>query len=310
MEGHGVRSDNPTSAMPKTEHYQWYTEQFGPTELHAHAIEETYFAGRTPFQSVAVLRTAAFGKMLVLDGDTQSSQADEKIYHETLVHPAMASVSDRSEVLILGGGEGATLREVLRDPSVRRCTMVDIDGEVVELSKKYLPEWSEGAFEDPRARVIIGDALKFIKEDQDRYGVVISDLTEPLPDSPSFPLFNGEVFRDIKSRLAPGGVYVLQASTAGFQNMTLHAKMARTLEKFFRHLRSFYTHVPAFDNDWAFIACSDEVDVAATDPARIDAYAGGLRGQNFFYDAETHRRLFALPLYLRRKLAEGGDVFV
>jgi spermidine synthase len=295
--------------MPKTEHYQWYTEQFSPTELHAHAIEETYYAGRTPFQSVAVLRTAAFGKMLVLDGDTQSSQADEKIYHESLVHPAMAAAVDRAEVLILGGGEGATLREVLRDRSVRRCTMVDIDGQVVELSKRYLPEWSDGAYEDPRARVIIGDALTFIKEDGDRYGVVISDLTEPLPDSPSFPLFNGEVFRDIKARLAPGGVYVLQASTAGFHNMALHAKMARSLRAHFAFVRSFYTHVPAFDNDWAFIACSDETDVAVTDAARIDAYTGALRGENFFYDAETHRRLFALPLYLRRELAQGGDVF-
>jgi spermidine synthase len=295
--------------MPKTEHFQWYTEQFAPTELHAHAIEETYYAGRTPFQSVAILRTAVFGKMLVLDGDTQSSQADEKIYHETLVHPAMASVDDRSEVLILGGGEGATLREVLRDPSVRRCTMVDIDGEVVELSKKYLPEWSDGAFDDPRARVIIGDALRFLKEDTDGYGVVISDLTEPLPDSPSFPLFNGEVFRDIKARLAPGGVYVLQASTAGFQNMALHAKMARSLRAYFRCVRSFYTHVPAFDSDWAFIACSDEADVATTKPARIDAYAGGLRRESFFYDSETHRRLFALPLYLRRELEKDGDAF-
>jgi len=295
--------------MPKTEHYQWYTEQFAPTELHAHAIEETYYSGRTPFQSVAIVRTAVFGKMLILDGDTQSSQADEKIYHETLVHPAMASVDDRGEVLILGGGEGATLREVLRAPSVRRCTMVDIDGEVVELSKKYLAEWSDGAFDDPRARVIIGDALKFLKEDRHRYGVIVSDLTEPLPDSPSFPLFNGEVFRDIKARLAPGGVYVLQASTAGFHNMALHAKMARSLRAHFTHVRSFYTHVPAFDNDWAFIACSDEVDVAATAPARIASYTRLLRGESWFYDEETHRRVFALPLYLRRELAKDGDVF-
>jgi spermidine synthase len=295
--------------MPKTEHFQWYTEQFAPTEIHAHAIAETYYAGETPFQSVAVLRTPVFGKLLVLDGDTQSSQNDEKIYHESLVHPAMAAAGDRGDVLILGGGEGATLREVLRDPSVRRCTMVDIDGQVVELSKRYLPEWSAGAFEDPRARVIIGDALKFIKEDRDRYGVVISDLTEPLPDSPSFPLFNGEVFRDIKARLAPGGVYVLQASTAGFHNMELHAKMARSLRADFTHVRSFYTHVPAFDNDWAFIACSDETDVAATPAERIDRYVAGLRGENWFYDAETHRRLFALPLYLRRELAKDGAVF-
>jgi spermidine synthase len=295
--------------MPKTEHFAWYTEQFAPTELHAHAIDETYFAGQTPFQSVAVLRTAVFGKLLVLDGDTQSSQADEKIYHESLVHPALASAGDHRNVLILGGGEGATLREVLRNADVARCTMVDIDGEVVELSKKYLAEWSDGAFDDPRARVIIGDALAFLKTDADRYGVIVSDLTEPLPDSPSFPLFNGEVFRDIKARLEPGGVYVLQASTAGLHNMGLHAKMARSLRAHFAHVRSFYTHVPAFDNDWAFIACSDTIDVAATDPARIDAYVAGLRGENMFYDAQTHRRLFALPLYLRRELAKDGDVF-
>jgi spermidine synthase len=295
--------------MPKTEQYQWYTEQFAPSEVHAHAIEETYYAGRTPFQSVAVLRTPVFGKLLVLDGDTQSSQADEKIYHETLVHPALAGIDDRTEILILGGGEGATLREVLRHRSVRRCTMVDIDGQVVELAKKWLPEWSAGAFDDPRARLIVGDALRFLAEDDATYGAIVSDLTEPLPDSPSFPLFNGDVFRNVKKRLAPGGVYVLQASTAGFHNLALHAKMARSLRPYFRHVRSFYTHVPAFDNDWAFLACSDDVDVAALDPSLIDAYCGELRGQNFFYDAETHRRLFALPRYLRAALAAPGEVF-
>jgi spermidine synthase len=295
--------------VPKTEHWQWYVEQFAPTELHHHAIEETYFAGRTAFQHVAVIRSAAFGKMLVIDGDTQSSQADERIYHETLVHPALAAVDDRSEVLVLGGGEGATLREVLRCGDVRRCTMVDIDGQVVELSKRYLREWSDGAFGDPRARLIVGDALLFLKEEAGTFGAIVSDLTEPLEDSPSNPLFCDDVFGDIKRRLAPGGVYVLQASTAGFHNMGLHAKMARTLRRHYRYVRSFYTHVPAFDNDWAFLACSDGVDVAALPRERIDRYVAGLRGENWFYDGETHRRLFSLPLYLRRELARDGDAF-
>ena len=187
--------------------------------------------------------------------------------------------------------------------------MVDIDGEVVELSKKYLAEWSAGAFDDPRANVIIGDALAYLKTDPGTYGVIISDLTEPLADSPSFPLFNGDVFADIKARLAPGGVYVLQASTAGFHNMALHAKMARSLRRFFTNVASFYTHVPAFDNDWAFIACSDAIDVASLEPARIDRYVDELRGENYFYDAQTHRRLFSLPLYLRRELAQDGSIF-
>ena len=295
--------------MPKTEQWQWYVERFAPTELHHHAIEEVYYSGETPFQSIAVIRTAQFGKMLVLDGDTQSSQADEKIYHESLVHPALAATSDPGDVLVLGGGEGATLREVLRCSSVRRCTMVDIDGDVIELSRRYLPEWSAGAFDDPRARVIVGDALAFLREDADTYGTIVSDLTEPLADSPSNALFNDAVFADIKARLAPGGVYVLQASTAGFHNMSLHAKMARTLRGHYRFVRSFYTHVPAFDNDWAFLACSDVADVAALDSARIEAYVSGLAGENYFYDAETHRRIFSLPLYLRRELAKPGDTF-
>ncbi len=295
--------------MPKTEQWQWYVEEFSPTETHSHAIDEVYYVGKTPFQSVGVIRTPVFGKMLILDGDTQSSQNDEKIYHESLVHPAMAGASDRSDVLILGGGEGATLRDVLRHPDVKRCTMVDIDGVVVDLSKKYLPEWADGAFEDPRARVIIGDALAFLKEDTDRYGVIISDLTEPLEDSPSNILFNDAVFRDIKARLAEGGVYVLQASTAGFHNMSLHAKMARTLRAYYKHVVSFYTHVPAFDNDWAFIACSDRIDLATLETATVDAYCSRLKGENYFYDGVTHRRIFSLPLYLRRELAKSGETF-
>ncbi|HTU70689.1 MAG TPA: fused MFS/spermidine synthase [Candidatus Baltobacteraceae bacterium] len=295
--------------MPKTEHWQWYVEESAPTEAHHHAIETVFFSGRSDFQQVAVISTPVFGKMLILDGDTQSSQGDEKIYHESLVHPAMAASADRAEVLILGGGEGATLREVLRHPGVKRCTMVDIDGMVVDLSKKYLPEWANGAFEESRANVIIGDALAYMRAHDERFGVIISDLTEPLEDSPSNILFNEDVFHLIKSRLAPGGVYVLQASTAAFHNYSLHCKMARTLRRHYRHVTSFFTYVPAFDTDWAFLACSDTVDLASLDSAKVDAYCAQLRGENFFYDGQTHRRLFSLPLYLRRALAADGPVF-
>jgi spermidine synthase len=295
--------------MPKTQHWQWYVEEFSPTEQHHHAVAELYFSGRSAFQQIAVLRSPAFGKMLVIDGDTQSSQVDERIYHETLVHPALAAAGDRSRVLIIGGGEGATLREVLRSPDVARATMVDIDAQVIDVSKKFLPEWSAGAFEDPRAEVVVGDALAYMREREERYGVIISDLTEPLEDSPSNPLFNHDVFELIKSRLLEGGIYVLQASTASIHNAALHCKMARTLRRHYAHVASFFTHVPAFDTDWAFLACSDRVDLARLDAARIDEYCTKLRGESFFYDAETHRRLFALPVYLRRMLAQKGDTF-
>lgn len=295
--------------MPKTERWSWYVEEFAPTEQHHHAISEVLFTGRSQFQQVAVIATPVFGKMLVLDGDTQSSERDERIYHEALVHPALAAVRDRSDVLVLGGGEGATLREVLRSRDVRRCTMVDIDGLVVELAKQCLPEWSAGSFDDPRARVVVHDALAFMRDDDQRYNVILSDLTEPLADSPSHPLFNRSVFELVKGRLAHGGVYALQASTAAFHNAELHCKMARTLRAHFRYVASYVTHVPAFDTDWAFLACSDAVDVAALEPAAADAYCSSLKGENFFYDGITHRRIFALPLYLRRMLSHDGDTF-
>ncbi len=144
-----------------------------------------------------------------------------------------------------------------------------------------------------------------------RIGTALSFRISPnrSKDSPSNPLFCEPVFRSIKERLFEGGIYVLQASTAGFHNSSLHAKMARTLRRHYAHVTSYYTHVPAFDNDWAFIACSDRVDLAALDQRRIDAYCQALRGENFFYDAETHRRIFALPLYLRRELAKRGETF-
>ena len=295
--------------MPKTERWQWYVEEFSPSEQHHHAIDRVHFSGRSDFQQVAVVETPVFGKLLILDGDTQSSAGDERIYHETLVHPALAGARDRSNVLVLGGGEGATLREILRCPDVHQCTMVDIDGLVVDLSKRYLPEWSAGAFDDPRARVVVGDALQFMRDDAARYGTIVSDLTEPLADSPSNPLFNDDVFRLIKSRLAEGGIYVLQASTAAFHNAALHCKMARTLRRHYAHVASFFTHGPSFDTDWAFLACSDAVDVAALDAGAIDQYCSHLRGDSFFYDAQTHRRIFALPLYLRRALQAQGDTF-
>jgi spermidine synthase len=295
--------------MPKTERWQWYVEQSAPTEQHHHGIDRVLFSGHSVYQQIAVVETPVFGKMLVIDGDTQSAQADERIYHESLVHPAMAASEAREHVLVLGGGEGATLREILRDPSVRSCTMVDIDGLVVDVSKQHLPEWSAGAFDDSRARVLVADALQFLRDDGGTYGTIVSDLTEPLEDSPSHPLFNDEVFASIKARLSPAGVYVLQASTAAIHNASLHCKMARTLRRHYRHVASFSAYVPSFDTEWGFLACSDAVDVAALEPAAIDRYCAGLTGDNAFYDAQTHARLFSLPRYLRRALAAAGDTF-
>ena len=154
--------------------------------------------------------------------------------------------------------------------------------------------------------MIIGDALAFIKRGRGTFDAIVSDLTEPLPDSPSFPLFNGEVFRDVKARLAPGGVYVLQASTAGFHNLALHAKMARTLRALLqaRALVSTRTFRRSTTTGRSSPAATRSTSPRSS-PQRIDALRrGAARGENYFYDAETHRALVqpaAVPASRTRK---------
>ena len=285
--------------MPKTENFQWYAEQVAAGEIHGHALIETLESGRTHYQTYAVVRSSLFGKMLVLDGDTQSAELDEYIYHEALVHPACACFREPARALILGGGEGASLRELLRVPSMRKVTMVDIDGELVNACRRLLPEWSDGAFDDSRAEVIIGDAKKYVETSREQFDVIVGDLTEPLEDSPSHLLHSTEFYKAIRARLSARGVYALQASMSGPHNYQLHARMIATLRKAFDRVYPYSTYVPAFDTEWGFALCGGLLDPRseATSEA-VGEHAekcGGLK----FYDVESHRRMFNLGRFLR-----------
>jgi spermidine synthase len=285
--------------VPKTENCHWYVEQVGRGEIHGHALTETLVSGRSKFQEYAVVVSPVFGKMLILDGDTQSSALDEYIYHESLVHPAcVAAGRAPKRAMILGGGEGATLRELLRVPTMEKVIMVDIDGEVVDVCRHYLPEWSGGAFEDPRAEVVIGDAKDYVFSSAEQFDVIIGDLTEPLEDSPAAELHTPEMYAAIREHLTPDGVYALQASTAGPHNHKLHLQMVARLKDVFRAVYRYCAYVPAFDTEWGFAACGGALDpTAATAASAADEQnrSCGLR----FYDAQSHRRLFNLPRYLR-----------
>ncbi len=286
--------------MPKTENFQWYVEQVAPGEIHGHAVTTHLTSGRSKFQDYAVVVSSLFGKMLVLDGDTQSSALDEHVYHESLVHPAcVASGGSPERALILGGGEGATLRELLRIPSIRKVTMVDIDGEVVEVCRRYLPEWSAGAFEDPRAEIIIGDAKEYVFSSREQFDVIIGDLTEPLEDSPSAGLHTPEMYSAIRARLSKRGAYALQASMAGPHNYHLHARMIARLDDIFSAVYPYAAYVPAFDTEWGFALCGGTLDMGSEEAAQAaQAHARACRGLKF-YDAESHRGIFNLPRYLR-----------
>ncbi|MBI2252505.1 MAG: polyamine aminopropyltransferase [Armatimonadetes bacterium] len=294
--------------MPKTKNWQWYLEKQNEFEAHMHALIQTIYFGETKYQKVGIVESPTFGKMLILDGDTQSSQKDEFIYHEALVHPALIFHPNPKTILILGGGEGATLREVLKHPSVETVKMIDIDQELVELCKKYLPEWSNNAFQSPKTKVYFEDAYKYLLEDNQNYDVIISDLTEPLPDSPSNKLFTKEFFSIIKSHLAAKGIFVLQASKADCHNLELHTIIYNTLKQVFPAPQSFASRVPSFDANWGFILAALELNP----PLKFQEINQRIKERNLnqlkYYDAETHEHIFSLPKYFREALKKQTNI--
>jgi spermidine synthase len=271
-------------------------------------LTATLAQGRSSFQSYAIVVSPVFGKMLVLDGDTQSAALDERIYHESLVHPACVACASPQRALILGGAEGASLRELLRIAGMRKVTMVDIDGEVVAACRRFLPEWSEGAFDDPRAELIVGDAKAYVEASAEQFDVIIGDLTEPLGDSPSYGLHTASFYARIRERLAPGGVFALQASMAGPHNSATNARMIATLGFAFARVAPYAAYVPAFDTEWGFALCGDAVDPLASGAAQAaEAYATSLGLRH--YDGQTHARMFNLPRHLRDAYAAESRIY-
>lgn len=293
----------------KVRSFQWFIERLADYEAHMHAISSTVFVGGTEFQEVAIMESPVFGKMLTLDGDLQSAELDEFIYHEALVHPGLVFHPHPEDILILGGGEGATLREVLRHSTVRSATMVDIDGELVQICRRLLPGWSQGAFDDKRTRLVIADGKKTLEEFMESFDVIISDLTEPLSYSPSRSLLCKEFFETIKAHLRVPGIFSLQSSRGEFPDIYVHSSISRTLRSVFAQVRTCIVRIPSFDTMWTFTFCTDVAGLLSIDTDTVDARLSERGVKNLrFYDGETHRGIFSLPKYFRVALTEQGRV--
>ncbi len=284
----------------------YYTETYTENVIRRFKIDELYFRGKTDHQYVECFSNQYLGKVLFLDEKIQSAQVDEYIYHESLVHPALVTHPSPRKVLILGGGEGATLREVLKHGTVEKATMVDIDKKLVELCQEYLPEWSDGAFSSPKADLIYGDARQFVEKTQQKYDVIISDLTEPLEKGPSLYLFTEEFFTRIFEILEENGLFVLQAgSTDPFYDQ-FYCSLVKTLERVFPLVRPYWTFVLSFGLPWGFILASRSEDPLKLAEDQISAIIRSRKIKKLkFYHPGLHRGYFALPLYLMEDLKEG-----
>ena len=281
--------------------YKWFFEPTTAIEGHMHAIRRTIVEAQTKFQHVEIMETHAYGKVLVLDGRIQSSQAEDFIYHEALVHPGMLA-SDRApeSALVIGGGEGATLREILRYPSIRRSVMVDIDGEVVDLCKKYLPEMHQGAFEDSRSELRHEDARAYLEKTGERFDFITIDLVEPLEEGPACLLFTREFYSLVRDRLTPGGALTLQAGMTKLGELDFFTSIHRTLREVFPVVAAYQTFISCFGTPWGFITATKKVDPLQQDIATVDQLiTERIQGPLAYWDGQTHQHAFHVPRHIR-----------
>ena len=279
---------------------KWFVESVYPDLAVMLRIRKEFYSGETAFQKVEVLESDVFGRSLVLDGKTQSTEKDEFVYHESLVHPAMLCHPNPKSVFIGGGGEGGTLREVLAHNTVEQATMLDLDREVVELCRRYLPNHHQGSFDDPRTNLLYRDARTFLEEAGDGFDVIILDLVDPLEGGTAYLLYTDEFYRIAKSRLNPGGILVTQSGPAGLLSYEeCFTTIYNTLSNVFAHTAAAQVHVPAFETLWGFTLASDSPLLQPPEESIDGLLSARVKKELKHYDAETHRGMFALPKHLR-----------
>ncbi|HCJ67330.1 MAG TPA: spermidine synthase [Elusimicrobia bacterium] len=292
--------------MKKNSH--WLTEWFTPDEKHSHQIKKYLVSEKTDYQKMVLADTYSFGRCLILDGEMQSAEFDEFIYHEALVHPALSIHPNPKKILIMGGGEGATLREVLKHKTVEKAIMVDIDDKVIEFSKKYLKKWHRRTFFHPKTELLIVDAKKYVEETKNRFDCIIADLPSPIKEGPAYQLYTLEFYQILKRKLNPQGIFVTQAGSGNLIQIELHRRLYATLKKVFHCVYPYYQFIPSFDVPWAFLLCRDEKMSEYSSKEIDQRIQERIQNKLKFYDGITHRGLFYLPKNIRKLLTQEKEI--
>jgi len=267
-------------------------------------------------QSFKLAETVDYGKMLYIDGVSQSGEHDEFIYHECLVHPTMLAHPNPTKVFIGGGGEGATLREVLRHKSVKEAVMVDIDPEMIRIAKDHLFSWHQGSFDDPRTTLKINDAKIELANSPDGYfDVIILDFCDPLDDGEYWSLYSKQFYALVKSKLSAGGVMTTQAGPCQyFAHEECFVRVGHTLKTSFQYVLPSFVFVPSFFNCWGMFLSSNEVVDVLKSSNDVDGELEKRLGENVeklrYYDGNCHSGLFSIPKFLRKKLVGMNEAFV
>ncbi len=266
-----------------------------PSSVFLHEITEVIFSAQSKFQEIAVMDSPDFGRILVLDGVVNLTEADEFIYHEMLVHVPLFSHARPETVLIVGGGDGCTAREVLKHRSVRRVVQVELDPMVMEVSKKYLGRLNNYP-PDPRLEIFCCDAIEYMAQTRDTFDAILMDTTDASIDN-SRPLFSEKYYADCRKALTEKGVLSAQVGDGFFEPQVVAPVFSRLREKkLFPLSRMYLAPVPAYAPfPYCLAFCTKDPDVAFS-PARVPDIPG-LR----YYTAKIHEAAFVLPPFIKDK---------
>jgi spermidine synthase len=257
-------------------------------------------AQTTPWQSLEVLDLEGPGRALILAGTLQTSLNEEFTYHEPLVHIPMFAHANPHRVLIIGGGDGGALRHVLLHPSVDRALEVEIDQAVVEVSLRWLPEISRGAYSDTRAELKIDDGVRFLAETSERFDVILVDSTDPV--GPAAALISDEFLHNARRGLAPGGLLAMQSGSPISQPCEWLATVG-AFNRAFSIVKPYLGYVPIYPAMlWSWVIGSNEIDPSKIDEMSTRSRLESMQSELRIYTPAMHRAAFALPTYMHALL--------
>ncbi len=278
----------------------WYAETLYDQYAQSFQIDKIIYQDKSDLQDLIIFENKDFGRVFALDGIIQLTERDEYVYHEMLAHTPIIAHGNVKKVLVIGGGDGGVLREVLKHKSIDRVVLVEIDGDVVDFSKKYLPNISKGAFEDPRVEIVIADGCQYIKEAQEFFDVIICDSTDPI--GPGEVLFTSEFYNDCHTRLNPAGIFVNQNGVPFMQADEL-SMTYKNRKDHFKDVGFYLGVIPTYIGGFmAFGWASDESSYHNITEEQINNRLEQIKGPLKYYNAKIHKASFALPEFMLDEL--------
>lgn len=280
----------------------WYSEMHTDKVKFSIKVEKYLYSGNSPFQRIDVFETEEFGTILTIDGLIMLTQRDEFIYHDMIVHVPMATNPKIKNVLVIGGGDGGTVRELVRYDTIENIDMVEIDEQVVNVCRQHLPQ-TAGKLDHEKVNLYFEDGLKFVRTKKNEYDLIIVDSTDPI--GPGEGLFTREFYGNCYNALTKDGIFVNQHESPYYEDCAKAMKRAHVrIKEFFPVCRVYQAHIPTYPSGhWLFGYASKGID-----PIKDfnKEYWESLNLKTRYYNTELHTACFALPNYVK-ELLESAD---